>query len=554
MNPHREHRDTMLTTQPLPTAHPPAARPPARAVGRAVVAIGVVALAAHLPLLARHAAWLWQRPHYQFFPLVLVGAGVLAYARLRNLTAWRRGSAWVAAAGLFVAWLLLAAAELLASQWLGCLAVMALLPALAYAAGGREAVRRFLPAWALLWLIVPPPLDLDRLLIFKLQNLTTGWSSAALDALGVYHVRAGNVIEAGGRQMMVEQACSGINSLFSVLACTLFLVFLTGRGWVRGGLLVAAAVGWVLAANVARVSGVVLIETRWGVNVSTGWRHEAFGLLLFAVAVGLLLSTDQLLGFLFRSSDEGASRPQEDSAPAAPESIPSGGLWCLAVGAVPAYLLLVAGHWALAEPTPDTGTALPPTADRNVLPAKLGPWEMKEFTTQTREAYSFYGEHSQVWTFSRGRAVAVLSLDYPFPGWHDLTWCYTGRGWHIDGQAVRDAAGVPGGFVEVRMTQSAHRHAYLLFCEFDRQGRPLVARPGGTGASLFRHQATVRRLRARLGLDADPVPVADPGGPVYQLQAFAEGGGPLTAEDEEAVREAFVRAQAAVREAWAGRR
>jgi hypothetical protein len=297
---------------------------------------------------------------------------------------------------------------------------------------------------------------------------------------------------------------------------------------------------------------VVLIETRWGVNVSTGWRHEAFGLLLFAVTVGLLLSTDQLLGFLVRSPDEESRRREEPAA--APECSPTGGLWRLAVGAVPAYLLLAVGHWALAEPTPDAGTALPPpTADQNLLPAKVGPWELKEFTTQAREAYSFFGEHSQVWVYSRGRAAAVVSLDYPFPSWHDLTWCYTGRGWQIDGQAVRDAAGVPGGFVEVRMTQSAHRHAYLLFCEFDRQGRPLAARPGATEASLFRHQATVRRLRARLGLDADPL-IADPGGPVYQLQAFAEGLGPLTAEDEAAMRDVFVGAQAAAREAWAGRR
>jgi exosortase len=545
----------MLTTQPAPTVLPPAARVSARVVGWGVVAVAAVALLAHLPLLARHAGWLWARPHYQFFPLVLVGAAVLAYARLRRMPTWRPGSAWVAGAGLGAAWLLLAAAEVLASPWLGCVAMMALLPVVLYAAGGREAVLRFLPAWVLLWLAVPPPLDLDRVLIFRLQGLTTGWSSAVLDALGVYHVRAGNVIEVDGRQLMVEQACSGVNSLFSLLACTLFLVFLTGRGWVRGGLLVAAAVGWVLVANVARVAGVVLLETRWGVVVSAGWRHEAFGLLLFGLAVGLLLSTDQFLAFLTRPANPATRAPRTGPAPD-PGSAVGGphpaGLRLLVIGvAIPAYLLLAIGNWVLTDPAPEVVAAPPPPEpDPALLPARMGAWERKEFATPSRDSGSFYGEHSRVWAYTRDRVTVLLSVDYPFPYWHDLTWCYTGRGWQIDSQVIREAAAVPGGCVEVRMTQPAHRHGYLLFCEFDRKGQPLTARPGGTEASLFRHQATVSRMRARLALEAGPAP--DPAAPVYQFQAFAEGYAPLAAEDEAAVWELFVQSQAAVRRAWAG--
>src|SRR5690349_9215901 len=124
----------MLTNQVLPTAHPPEVRTPRPSAGL------WVAVVAHSPFLAAHADWLWARPHYQFFPLVLLGAGVLAYARLRGLAIWRPGAAAVAAAGLVAAWLLLAAAEAIGSPWLGCLSLMALLPSLLYATGGGAAV------------------------------------------------------------------------------------------------------------------------------------------------------------------------------------------------------------------------------------------------------------------------------------------------------------------------------------------------------------------------------------------------------------------------------
>jgi exosortase len=547
----------MLTAQPSSTITAGDARSPARAVDWTAVALVGVTLGAVLPFLVRHAAWLWVRPHYGAFPLVLLGSGVLAYLRLRaapGRPGAGPGSSWVAGAGLAAGWVVLAAAEVLASTWLACVATMTLIPALAYARGGRELVRRLLPAWALLWLLVPPPMDLDRLLVLKLQALTTGWSSAVLDAFGVDHLVAGNVIEIDGRKLLVEQACSGINSLFSLLACTLFLVLLTRRGWVRGGLLLVAAIGWVLVANVARVVIVALLETRTGVTAATGWRHEALGLLLFALAVGLLLSTDQLLAFLTRPGTRPVTPPEQPApGPADPDSSARSGRCArgLAVPAVAAFLVLVGLHWALRESDPDPGgspAALAPNAD--LLPAKVGAWERRDFAPQERDANNFFGEHSLVWAYARPEVAALVSLDYPFPHWHDLTWCYRGTGWQIDRQEVLESADVPGGFVAVQMSKPGFRHGYLLFCEFDRQGRPFRARPGGAEEPLFRHEATLARVRDRLA--GRPAPADDPPGAAYQFQVFVEGPGPLSADGASWVRELFVQTQARVRDSWAG--
>src|SRR3954462_13689951 len=78
---------------------------------RWAVAGGVLVLA-FLPLLIAHGRQLWLRPHYQFFPLALVGAGVLAWPGLSAGPRTRPGptgrAASVALVGL--CWLMLAAA------------------------------------------------------------------------------------------------------------------------------------------------------------------------------------------------------------------------------------------------------------------------------------------------------------------------------------------------------------------------------------------------------------------------------------------------------------
>jgi exosortase len=529
-----------MLTQPISVTSSPVA-PFRRTVPWDRVALAAAVMAALLPFLLQHTAWLWARPHYQFFPLVLVGACFLAYRGLRGVVL-RPGDPRTAGLGLAVAWLVLLVAVAVDSSWLGSIAGMAAVPALAYATGGRDLVVRLLPAWGLLWLLVPPPLDLDRVIIYQLQGWTTGWSSSVLDALGVFHVRAGNAIEIDGRSLLVEEACSGINSLFSVTACTLFLVLAGRRGWARGLTLMVAAVGWVLAANVARVVLVVVLETRFGVSAATGWRHEVLGLVMFAVAFGLVLSTDRLIAFL---AGQRRTSPPIDPAPAGP-TVRNARI--LAFVAVPAFLLPLVAYLLVAESTPAAGPVPPPlAADADLLPPKIGDWERTDYAVHSRSSGSYFGEYSHVWHFTRNGTTVCVSIDAPFPAWHDLTWCYVGTGWRLRSQEV-DKSVVSGGLVEVRMDRPVNWYGYLAFCEFDRRGTALAARPGGTAASPVRHRAAL----ARLGIGEPGA--ADPGGPVYQLQVFDERWAEIGPSEEEAVRELCVGAQKAVREAWgAGR-
>jgi exosortase len=512
--------------------------------------VAVALLAAHLPLLAQHAVQIWLRPHYRFFPLLMVGAGALAWLRLRGQPASPPGRPWLAGLALTAAWLALATALVLTSSWLGAVAALATMAAATYAVGGVTLCGRLAPSWVLLWLAVPPPLELDRDLILWLQSETTRWSSAVLDLLGVFHLTAGHVIEIDGRRLFVDQACSGVNSLFSVLACTLFLIFLAGRPLLRAALLLAAALVWVLLANVARVAGVALILFRWDVDLSTGWRHDAFGLMLFACAVGLIASTDQLLGFLLAPTtrtEEGGS----SSDPATPVPLRGNFPWVVTLAA-PAYLLLLVGHllsYGPSESEAEVASSAASILDQleiDLLPERMGSWQRQDFQVQARDAGNFFGEHSRTWIYRHGDRTALFSLDYPFPSWHDLTRCYTGQGWRLDEQCLHEAQEVPGGFLAARLSKPAYRHGYLLFCEFNGKGQPLQARPGAARLSLFRHKIATRSLWERLTRKPGEKAV-DPAGPVFQWQLIVESSAVPTAAEESALREMFARAFARLR-------
>src|SRR5262249_46720478 len=157
------------------------------------------------------------------------------------------------------------------------------------------------------------------------------------------------------------------------------------------------------------------------------------------------------------------------------------------------------------------------------------------FEDQSRNPGSAFGEFSRVWTYRRGPNAAVLSLDYPFPAWHDLTRCYTGLGWQIGGEAVHPAgapeSGPGGGYVELALTRPGYRAGSLLFCQFNPDGVPLEPRRGGAHLSVHRHESALRRWLGQLD-GAGAAPRADPRGPVYQLQLFVESYAPLSRAEQ----------------------
>lgn len=489
-----------------------------------------------LPLLFLQARLLWAREHYQFFPFVVAGAAWLVWSRLRTVGTLTPGHPVVAGGLLAFGWCLLAAATVLHSPWLGTVSTMILLMILAYGAGGIRLCWQFLPIWLFVGLIVPPPFNLDQQIVNNLQVRTARWSSRILDQLGILHVMHGNVVVLPQRHLFVEEACSGINSLLSTLACTWFYILWMRRGPIRGVLLLVAALGWVVLANTVRVVGIAWALSAWNVDLVKGWKHEVFGTLLFIVTLALIWSTDRFLLFLDPIGWFRGALPSSSPSRAARTSMVEKVRWpdverliftgwpaalaFVLLAFVQVGVLVASRAPGIAENERGPLVEAVSRLEENSLPPNLAGWTRDGFNVIKRDRNDTNGEHSRFWRYRKGRLTATVSADYPFGRWHELTVCYESVGWKREHRHPRESKGEgqpAGQFMEVEFRKSAHEQALLLFANVTRSGESLSPTVDAPVAALLENRLNTR---ASLGLDDYQ--------PCYQIQVFLESSIPLT--------------------------
>ncbi|MFO0811413.1 MAG: exosortase U [Gemmataceae bacterium] len=564
MNPSRHM--SQIATHPLeqPRSEMPAgnlSRPP-------LVLAGVLALA-HLPLLVLHGKNLWAREHYQYFPLVIAGVIALAipaYRKARESGPSRKALS-VARFLLGLNWVMLATAMLLSSPLLGTIAFWELLIATALAAGGWPCLKAAWKPLVFFLLIVPPPFGWDERFILALQKLTSRASSRVLDLIPVYHFLNGVIVEVAGKKFEIERACSGISSLLSVVACTLFFIFYYPTHWLRGILLMLAAIFWVLVNNVTRVVVIVYCYTRFGIdltNDSPPWFvHTLLGFVLFGLTLAMLWSTDCFLRFLGSAATWGNLEKRKTVGPVrspAPAWSPGWGLVTPIAVAYGVLIFFQTVELALAIPAASMTelTAHYNAFTADTMPDEIDGWKQVKKQFAARDADSAFvpqGQHSRSWTYQKGILRILLSFDYAFPEWHDLRVCYSMTGWFVDDIAERAEFHVPVGSagevecVRFQMHKPLElRHGYGWFGEFDPNGKPVpIAQMHlSRGSQLHDRLSEVRsRWLSLVGAAQRPQPRRFE---ILQVQALVDGYYQLTDSEQAEYEKFFTKGLALVRD------
>lgn len=120
--------------------------------------------------------------------------------------------------------------------------------------------------------------------------------TGSLAQLGYPMGRTGVTLYVANYQLLVEDACSGMNSLVSLTAIGLFYVYMIRGSNLRYSLLLLALVVPIaIAANCVRVAALVLITYHLGNAAAQGFLHNFAGMVTFVSALLLIFLIDSLL-------------------------------------------------------------------------------------------------------------------------------------------------------------------------------------------------------------------------------------------------------------------
>lgn len=154
--------------------------------------------------------------------------------------------------------------------------------------------------------MVPLPEALVAAVTAPLKSAVSALASSLLYSVGYPVGRSGVIMTVGPYQLLVADACAGLNSMFTLEALgMLYMNLMKYTNPVRNVVLALLLVPTAFAANIVRVVILVLVTYHFGDEAGQGFVHGFAGMVLFIVALGLMLVLDKLLGLFLPAHRKG---------------------------------------------------------------------------------------------------------------------------------------------------------------------------------------------------------------------------------------------------------
>lgn len=541
--------------------------------------IWFVLLALPIPLTINYFVNLWDNEQYQFFPVLVVACLGMLFGRWdRIFGRTTRASFLLGCLGVIAC----ICASLIYSPWLGFFSALIILTS--FAASNTEKLEAnnenfqsrntLVYATIPLWLCLRIPLNLDQQLTIGLQHLTAKVSSFALDSLAIPHDLTGVVFELASGKLFVEEACSGVQSLFAVLSVALLLMAWNRREIILTPIYCIAAIFSAALLNIARVVAIAVSQEMGYNGLASGWRHDLLGYFCLFMAILLLASFDRLFRVAFYPiSDE--NNPFGSGNTANPIKL----AWNFAFAPAPpsetsksmlsnhppvpaSLMILTIGVglvcWSL-QITFAAQYALRPK--QSLAEARVGGTEMfwspspqlfgsepsitvESFQSLRNGEDISRGQNTDIWLIhdSQTNLRHRIAISQPYDEFHDLCVCYEGNGWRLSTREVIrkdvDDISINGWeFIFSSWYNDSGSYAYLTFSGLNRDNTPSAV-PIETMSDLL-----TNRFSLGSGLKSQPKEC-------LMIQVWTTLDAPLSVKEQEALKTLQIRLRDIARAAY----
>ena len=277
-------------------------RVPAAWVARWPLLLGFAALA--VPTLASLGKQVWSRESGAHGPIILATGAWLLWREAASFRALGRpGAPWVIALVTIVALLVYVFGRAFDFISLETAGVYVVGLTMLYASVGIPAMlKNWFPLFYLSF-VVPPPNWLIDQLTAPLKQFVSYVATGTLSAFGLPIERQGVTIHVADYQLLVEDACSGMNSLIGLFAISLLYIYLLRGSSLRySAILTLFVIPIAIVGNILRIMTLILLTYFFGDQVAQGFAHFAAGIFLFGIDLLLVFLVDSVLSKILPKS------------------------------------------------------------------------------------------------------------------------------------------------------------------------------------------------------------------------------------------------------------
>lgn len=300
---------------------------------------------------------------------------------------------------------------------------------------GWRAFRIILPAYTLLFFTVPLPSFIYNTLSSELQLISSQLGVFVIRLFGISVFLEGNVIDLGGYQLQVVEACSGLRYLFPLSALGFIAaIFFKGAFWKKAVLFLSTLPITVLM-NSFRIGVIGVLVNYGGVGMAEGFIHDFEGWVVFMACTALLVLEMWILARI--GSDrlplrEAFSIEGPQPLPASAKIIERRLTWSF-YPVIP-VLLVVA---VVSQVLPQRDEIIPERTSFLFFPSTLGMWQgrVDQLDKQYIDALKFDDYLLMDYSDGTGDAINLYSAYYSSQrkgaSVHSPKSCLPGGGWRL---------------------------------------------------------------------------------------------------------------------------
>jgi exosortase B len=164
---------------------------------------------------------------------------------------------------------------------------------------GASVCRRLWFSFFFLSFMIPLPGSVIDAITQPMKIVVSYAAEYVLHWLSYPVARSGVVLHVGPYQLLVADACAGLNSLFTLEAMgLLYMNVMRHESVARNAALAMLIIPISVVSNIIRVITLALVTYYFGDEAGQGFVHDFSGIVLFLTALLLIIGTDSLVGLV----------------------------------------------------------------------------------------------------------------------------------------------------------------------------------------------------------------------------------------------------------------